>query len=127
MLGDEIKKKVTPKSLPHNTLSAGTIIKGDIVLDIDSRLDGHIEGNIKCGAKIVIGAQASVKGNIEAVNAEIAGILNGDLSISEKLILRSSAQVEGDIHTRILEIESDARFNGICRMTNKTEEEPKGE
>ena len=39
----------------HNTLAAGTTVKGDIVTETDFRLDGKIEGNVSCNGKIVIG------------------------------------------------------------------------
>lgn len=39
----------------HNTLAAGTTVKGDLVTETDFRLDGKIEGNVSCNGKIVIG------------------------------------------------------------------------
>ena len=32
----------------HNTLAAGTTVKGDIVTETDFRLDGKIEGDVSC-------------------------------------------------------------------------------
>ncbi len=101
----------------HNILAAGTRIKGDIVMDIDFRLDGTVEGNIKCGSKIVVGPKAQVNGNIESVNAEIAGIITGTVKTSEKLIIKSTAQIKGDIYTQVLEVEPNAKINGACNMS----------
>lgn len=101
----------------HNTLAVGTNVKGDITLDIDFRLDGSIEGNIKCGAKIVVGAKAQVNGNIESVNAEIAGTITGTIRTSEKLVIKSTANIQGDIFTQILEVEPNAKINGGCNMS----------
>ena len=36
----------------HNTLAAGTTVKGDIVTETDFRLDGKIEGDVSCSGKI---------------------------------------------------------------------------
>ena len=57
----------------HNTLAAGTTVKGDIVTETDFRLDGKIEGNVSCNGKIVIGPKGNVTGNIVSANAEILG------------------------------------------------------
>ena len=48
----------------HNTLAAGTTVKGDIVTETDFRLDGKIEGDVSCNGKIVIGPKGNVTGNI---------------------------------------------------------------
>ena len=57
----------------HNTLAAGTTVKGDIVTETDFRLDGKIEGDVSCSGKIVIGPKGNVTGNIVSTNAEILG------------------------------------------------------
>lgn len=119
MIGNKNKPEVITGGL-HNTLSVGTKVKGDIMLDIDFRLDGCIEGNIKCGGKIVVGPKAQVNGNIESVNAEIAGTLTGTIRATEKLIIKSTANITGDIFTQILEIEPNAKVNGSCNMSKET-------
>ena len=47
----------------HNTLAAGTTVKGDIVTETDFRLDGKIEGDVSCSGKIVIGPKGNVTGD----------------------------------------------------------------
>ncbi len=116
MIGNKNKPEVTSGGL-HNTLSIGTEVKGNIVLDIDFRLDGQVEGDIKCGGKIVLGPKAVVKGNIESVNAEISGVVIGSVHATEKLIIRSTANIKGDVYTQVLEIEPNAKLNGACNMT----------
>ncbi|MDD4114829.1 MAG: polymer-forming cytoskeletal protein [Massilibacteroides sp.] len=103
----------------HNTLAIGTKVKGDISMDIDFRLDGAVEGNIKCGSKIVVGPKARVNGNIESVNAEIAGTIIGTIKTSEKLIIKSTAQIKGDIYSQVLEVEPNAKINGACNMSKE--------
>ena len=74
----------------HNTLAAGTTVKGDIVTETDFRLDGKIEGDVSCSGKIVIGPKGNVTGNIVSTNA-----------------------------AQTLEIEPNARFNGVCKMSGE--------
>lgn len=110
------QKEDAPVGGLHNTLAAGTTVKGDVITEIDFRLDGRVEGNITCKAKIVIGPKAQVVGNIISENAEILGSVEGNLEIREKLVLKASAVVKGDMVTQILEIEPSACFNGSCKM-----------
>ena len=63
----------------HNTLAAGTTVKGDIVTETDFRLDGKIEGDVSCSGKIVIGPKGNVTGNIVSTNAEILGEVEGSI------------------------------------------------
>lgn len=104
----------------HNTLSAGTFVKGNISTDADFRLDGKVEGDVSCGAKIVIGPKAEVSGNIEAASAEVLGTVNGNLKINGLLLLKASAIVNGNIFMGTLEVEPNAAFNGSCAMISET-------
>lgn len=118
MIGSKNKEEVSAGGL-HNTLAIGTKVTGDIFMDIDFRLDGCIEGNIKCGSKIVVGPKAVINGNIESVNAEIAGTLVGTINTSERLVIKSTADIKGDIFTKTLEVEPNAKINGACSMSKE--------
>ena len=45
-------------------IAAGTTLKGDITSNGDIRIDGTLQGNIYCTAKVVIGANGVVEGDI---------------------------------------------------------------
>ncbi|MBO7501991.1 MAG: polymer-forming cytoskeletal protein [Paludibacteraceae bacterium] len=101
-----------------NALTAGSKITGTIEADSDIRVDGTIEGDVKCTGKVVIGEQGLVHGNIQCQNAEIMGRLNGTAVISQTLALRATGAIQGDIQTGILIVEPNAIFNGTCSMGN---------
>ncbi|WP_099464062.1 MULTISPECIES: bactofilin family protein [Parabacteroides] len=106
----------------HNTLAAGTTVKGNIITETDFRLDGKVEGDVNCSGKIVVGPKGSVTGNINSVNAEILGEVEGSIKVNAKLILKGSAIIKGDIYAQVLEIEPNARFNGACSMSGENKE-----
>lgn len=112
------EKSVQEKSFASgNTLiGPGTIITGDIVSNVDVRIDGVLKGNISGSAKIVLGKDGVVEGNIEGRQADIMGNVRGKLTIKELLSLRGDAAVHGDIIAGRLEIESTVTFNGNCQM-----------
>lgn len=116
MMGIKQKEENTNGGL-HNTLAAGTTVKGNITTEADFRLDGRIEGDVDCSGKIVIGPKGNVTGNIVSANAEILGEVEGSIHVSAKLILKATAVIKGDIFAQTLEIEPNARFNGVCKMS----------
>lgn len=109
----------------HNTLATGTTVKGNIITEADFRLDGQVEGDISCNGKIVVGPKGRVVGNIISSNAEILGEVEGSVRVGEKLVLKATANIKGDVYAQSLEIEPNARFNGVCNMLADTVKKPK--
>ncbi len=103
----------------HNSLTTGTIVKGNVKTETDFRLDGQIEGDVDCDGKFVIGPKGCVTGNIVSTSAEILGEVNGTVRTGEKLVLKSTGNINGDIFVKSLEIEPGARFNGVCSMSSE--------
>lgn len=116
MFGKE-KAKSTASTGAMSTISHGMSVQGDITSENDIRIDGHISGNIKCKAKIVLGEMAVVDGDIEAANADVFGMVNGNVMTSELLCLKSKCVINGNISVGRLDIEANATFNGKCTMT----------
>ncbi len=99
-----------------NTLVQGTKVVGDIVAESDIRIDGQLEGNLKCSAKVIIGSTGHVKGDVQCANAIIEGGFEGKLRVQEVLNVKESAKVIGDIKTDKLIVHSGAVFNVTCAM-----------
>lgn len=108
------KEKVVAATI--NLIGEGTNINGDLDSSGDVRIDGKVKGNIKSRAKVVIGPQGIVDGNITCNNADISGTVVGNLTIKGLLFLKGTANVEGDIISTKLVVEPGARFNGTSRM-----------
>jgi len=113
------KKNELDLSRAHNLLSEETVLKGTVVTQNDFRLDGTVEGDIKCGGRLVIGPKGFVKGNIDSIKLEVLGKIEGNVKASEILTLKTSSSVTGDIYTSVLEIEPQASFDGKCHMNQK--------
>jgi cytoskeletal protein CcmA (bactofilin family) len=97
-------------------ISSGTTIKGDISSNSDLRIDGAINGNIHSSAKIVIGANGVVEGDIFGTQADIVGKVTGNIRTKELLQLRGESVVVGNLYAGKLQIEPTATFNGQCHM-----------
>ena len=100
----------------YNALTSGSKIIGTIITDSDMRVDGTIEGDVKCSGKLVIGEHGLVKGTVECQNAEIMGQLDGKIEVKYALSLRATSNLTGEITTGTLMVEPNAMFNGTCTM-----------
>jgi len=99
-----------------NRLVEGSKIIGDLIADSSLRIDGEVQGNVTTSAKVVVGENGFIKGNLFCQEADIEGKVNGSLSIETLLILREKAKVVGDIQTAKLHVEEGAVFLGSCNM-----------
>ena len=97
-------------------IGAGTSVKGDITSNSDLRIDGTITGNVHCAAKIVVGANGTVEGDITGNQADIVGKVSGNIRAKDLLQLRGDSVVTGNIYAGRLQIEPSATFNGQCFM-----------
>ena len=102
-------------------ISAGSVIKGEIISPNDIRIDGTFEGKIISQAKVVVGEKAVIKGDVICNNADFWGQIEGDLYVKDTLSLKSTSVIDGDLHVRRLQVDLNATFNGNCKMI--TEEE----
>jgi cytoskeletal protein CcmA (bactofilin family) len=101
-------------------IAAGTTLKGDLSSNGDIRIDGNLQGNIQCQAKVIIGSNGSVEGDISGQQADIMGKVSGTIKVKELLQLKGGSHVNGNLYAGKLQIEPSANFNGQCHMTAAT-------
>jgi cytoskeletal protein CcmA (bactofilin family) len=100
----------------NSLIGTGTTITGDIVSNGDVRIDGVLKGNIRGSAKILIGQDGLVEGDVEGLQADILGTVTGKIKVRELLNLRGKAVINGDIRAGKLQVEPTVTFNGKCHM-----------
>src|ERR1700735_4895990 len=98
-------------------IGAGTSMKGDITSNGDLRIDGTLIGNINCTAKVIIGANGVVEGDINGQQADILGKVTGTITVKDLLQLKGGSHLNGNIQAAKLKIEPQANFNGEGPMT----------
>ncbi|MBG7612017.1 polymer-forming cytoskeletal protein [Polaribacter sp. BAL334] len=103
--------------MERNVISKNTTIIGDIKAEGDFRIDGVLEGSLKTKGRVIIAAEAVVKGDVEASNADIEGEFSGNLKVEKILTVKTIAKISGDVVVGKLSIEPGATFNASCIMT----------
>jgi cytoskeletal protein CcmA (bactofilin family) len=112
------KKSKTTFEAPDrlNRFVEGTKLIGELITETSIRIDGEIHGNVNCAGKVLIGENASIKGNLMCSEADIEGKVDGDIKVDSLLVLREKARIHGNIDAGKLEIHQGALFIGNCSM-----------
>ncbi|MDB5250730.1 MAG: polymer-forming cytoskeletal protein [Segetibacter sp.] len=112
------KSKETIETAGGSTtiIGSGVTLTGDISGTADIRIDGTIKGNIICTARVLIGAEGIVEGDVDCKQADVMGRIKGNIKTKELLNLRGKAVLVGDIYATKLQVEPTVAFNGRCTM-----------
>ena len=102
-------------------ISAGTVIKGEILSPTDIRIDGTFEGKVTSKGRVVLGETAVVKGDIVCDNIDLWGKVDGNVFVKDTLSLKEGCVMNGNLHIRRLSVELGATFNGNCKTITEAE------
>ena len=102
-------------------ISAGTVIKGEIISPNDIRIDGTFEGKVTSKGRVVLGESAVVKGDIICTDIDLWGKVDGNVYVKDTLSLKEGCVMNGNLHIRRLAVELGATFNGNCKTITEAE------
>lgn len=102
-------------------ISAGTVIKGEIISPNDIRIDGTFEGKVQSKGRVVIGETAVIKGDIVCCDVDLWGKVEGNIFVKDTLALKEGCVVNGNLNVRRLSVELGATFNGNCKTITEAE------
>ena len=111
------KPAARPGASAPSILGRDLIITGDVKTEGDVQIDGRLDGNIDA-ARLTIGEQGSVNGNIMAKAVYIRGKVTGLIEAS-LVELAETANVTADIIQDQLTIANGAFFDGKCSRRKK--------
>ena len=110
-----------PEGNASSRISAGTVIKGEIISPNDIRIDCVFEGKLMVKGKVVVGESATIKGDIICDNADIYGKVDGNIYVKDTLGLKDGCTMNGNLHIRRISVELGSTFNGNCKMITEAE------
>ena len=102
-------------------ISAGTVIKGEILSPCDIRIDGTFEGKIQSKGRVVVGESALIKGDIVCDNIDLWGRVEGNVFVKDTLNLKEGCHMNGNLNIRKLSVELGSTFNGNCKMITEAD------
>lgn len=97
-------------------IGAGTTITGEISVEHDLRVEGHLKGTVTAGGMLIVGPTGKIEGEVTARSVTLAGQVIGNVKGDEKVVLETKSALFGDLQTRELIINEGAVFQGNCNM-----------
>jgi cytoskeletal protein CcmA (bactofilin family) len=87
-------------------------LKGSLAFDGNLEFNGHFEGEIISGGTLMLGADAILKGDIQANEVILHGKMHGNISATESIEVCDQAQLFGDVRTQKFIVAESASFRG---------------
>jgi cytoskeletal protein CcmA (bactofilin family) len=100
-----------------SVIGPDVVVTGNVQASADLHIEGRIEGDVQCG-NLVLGSDATVKGQVRGESARLAGAIEGSVAIRQ-LTIEASAKITGDVEYESISIENGARIDGHLRHTTR--------
>jgi cytoskeletal protein CcmA (bactofilin family) len=98
-----------------SVLHANMTVLGDLETDGTVRIDGRLAGSVLRADVVVVGASASVTGNITAREVIIGGAVHGNVDAADRAEVQPTAVVTGDIEAGAVMIQEGGAVRGrLC-------------
>ena len=99
-------------------------LKGSLAFDGNLEFNGHFEGEIISGGTLLIGADAILKGDIQANKVILHGKMHGNISATESVEVCNRAQFFGDVRAGKFIVAEGASFCGLSESLDGTATSP---
>ncbi len=96
----------------YSVLDAQLTMRGDIETDGSLRVDGRLEGSIVRAEVVMIGAGATIVGNVHAKEVIVGGAVQGNVLAAGRVELQKTATVTGDIESGTIFIQEGGAVHG---------------
>jgi cytoskeletal protein CcmA (bactofilin family) len=103
-----------PRLVGH--LHKGSRITGQLAFEGSVRIDGSVEGEIRCLETLTIGEGAEVRARISSRVVIIRGKVEGNVTAKDKIELLAPGRLFGNVSTPRLIITEGVVFDGDCSM-----------
>jgi cytoskeletal protein CcmA (bactofilin family) len=97
-------------------LFKGSRVTGQLSFQGSAKIDGSVDGEIRCQGTLTVGEGAEVKAKIFGDTVVIRGKVEGNVSAKEKIELAVPARLHGNINSPRLVIAEGVVFDGDCSM-----------
>jgi cytoskeletal protein CcmA (bactofilin family) len=88
--------------------------EGLVAFRVDSRIDGHLVGEVVASGRLVLGPTATVHARIEVDELIVDGKLEGDVEARRRIELGPTARVAGRLRAPRLALADGCHFEGHC-------------
>lgn len=113
---DEVKRAEQSRH-GGNVVGVGLRIKGQISGNEDLLVDGHMEGSIQLGDRMLtVGSSGELTADVVAREVIVYGDVKGNVAARERIAIKKDGSVVGDLTTGRIVIEDGAYFKGSIEI-----------
>jgi cytoskeletal protein CcmA (bactofilin family) len=106
-----------PGGIEMANIGKSISIKGDVVGDEDTILEGRVEGRVSLrNHHLTIGPNGDVQGEVAAKQVTVVGKISGNVIASERIEVRETGRIQGDLIAPRLTVAEGAIINGAITM-----------
>jgi cytoskeletal protein CcmA (bactofilin family) len=106
-----------PGGIEMANIGKSISIKGDVVGEEDTILEGRVEGRVSLrNHHLTIGPNGDVQGEVSAKQVTIVGKVSGNVVASERIEVRETGRIQGDLIAPRLTVAEGAIINGAITM-----------
>jgi cytoskeletal protein CcmA (bactofilin family) len=98
-------------------IGSKTTVKGDVLGEEDIQIEGTVDGLIRVGRSVHVGATGVVRATIEAATIVISGEVVGDCSAANRVEIQATGRLTGNIRAPRIVISEGAVFRGNSDMS----------
>jgi cytoskeletal protein CcmA (bactofilin family) len=98
-----------------STISATSVLRGNISGDGSVEVLGRVEGHVTVTGDVRIGPDASVVGAVSGARIVISGSVEGDVTGAEAVVLEDSGSLIGDLSAPRVSVAEGACLRGAVR------------
>ena len=113
---DEVKRAEQSRQ-EGNVVGAGLLIKGQISGNDDLLVDGHVEGSVQLGDRMLtVGSTGKITADVVAREVVVYGTVKGNVAAGDRIEIKKNGSVVGDLTTARIVIEDGANIKGSIEI-----------
>ena len=100
----------------RTSLGADAEVTGRLSFSAPTRIDGKLNGDVKCSDLLVIGETGKIDGNVRATELVVLGTVNGDIRGAQRVEIGPRGRVIGTVETHAIAVREGGKLEGACRV-----------
>lgn len=100
----------------ESVIDRESTVEGKVHSKKNLRVEGRVEGEIKCEGTLVVADGAVVQARVEAENVTVSGMIEGEVICRGHLHVLASGRIEGSATALQIAIDSGATYEGELHM-----------
>ena len=106
------RRAAIPGAASYSVVDEQLVIQGEIHTQGTIRIDGRLEGRLHRADTLVVGANGTVCGDIEAREVVVAGTIEGNIIANVRVEIQPTGTILGDIRAAALMLHEGGAING---------------